>query len=286
MLRKLIIAFVCIFVLANVSMYAIVNYLEHSAIFYPGKGIDLTPESEGLNFEDLYIKTPDGLLINGWFIKSTPTAATILYSHGNEGNMDDGDRMEEVKFFHDLGLNVLTFDYRGYGRSQGIPSEEGVYKDALGAYDYLQTRSDIDPKRIIAFGASLGGAVAIDLATKRKIIGLIIDSSFTCAKDMAEIMYPYLPSWMMSVKFDNVSKVKNLTMPKFFMHSSQDEIIEREIGENLFKAANTPKQFLVTSGRHDDGQFMRVLSTKAQFINFLKKNNFIDSPKETTGYAP
>ena len=275
MLRKLIIAAGVLVLVVLTSQFFVVRYLEHTVIFYPGKGIDLTPESEGLAFDDLYLKTADGFLINAWFVKASDKAATILVAHGNEGNMDDGDRLEQIKFFHDFGLNVLIFDYRGYGRSQGHPTEQVVYLDAQAAYDYLKTRSDFDPKRIIAYGASLGGAVAIDLATKRKIAALIVDSCFTCAKDVAVELYPLLPTWMMSFKFDNISKVRNLNIPKLFMHSSQDEIVPREVGERLFQAADNPKEFLLTSGGHDDGQFMRVLTVQAQFKKFLTKYGFI-----------
>ena len=277
MWRKLMMVAGVLVVVVLAAQFLAVRYLEHTVIFHPGVGINLTPESEGLDFEDLYLKTADGLLINAWFVKVSDKAATILSVHGNEGNMDDGDRLEKIKFFHDLGFNVLMFDYRGYGRSQGYPTEQGVYLDAQTAYDYLKTRSDIDHNRILAYGASLGGAVAIDLATKRKLAALIVDSCFTSAKDVAEDWYPFLPSWMMGVKFDNVSKVGNLNMPKLFMYSAQDEMVSRGVGEGLFLAAGNPKEFLLTSGAHNDGQFMRVLTMKAAFKKFLVKYGFIDN---------
>jgi len=280
MLRKWMIATGVLVGLLGVVLaiqFLAVRYLEHTTLFHPGVGIDLTPESVGLDFDDLYLKTADGLLINAWFVKVSNKAVTILCAHGNEGNMDDGDRLEKLKFFHDLGFNVLMFDYRGYGRSQGFPTEQGVYLDAQAAYDYLKTRSDIDQNRIIAYGASLGGAVAIDLATKRKLAALIVDSCFTSARDIGVEWYPFLPGWMMSFKFDNVSKVGNLNIPKLFMHSAQDEMVPREVGERLFLAAANPKEFLVTSGGHNDGQFLRVLTMKAQFKKFLTKYGFIDN---------
>ncbi len=276
-LRRLIIGSVVLVLAVLGSEFLMVRYLEGTVIFHPGVGIDFTPESEGMAFEDLYLKTPDGLLINAWFVKASDKVATVLFAHSNEGNMDDGDRLEKIKFFHDLGLNVLMFDYRGYGRSQGHPTEQGVYLDAQTMYDYLKTRPDIDPNRILAYGASLGGAVAIDLATKRKLAALIIDSCFTSAKDLATEWYPLLPSWMMSVKFDNVSKVGNLNIPKLFMHSARDEMIPREVGERLFQAAANPKEFLLTSGPHNDRQFMRVLVMRAEFRKFLTKYGFIDN---------
>lgn len=278
MWRKLIMAAGVLVVMVLVGLFLAVRYLEHTMVFHPGVGINLTPDSEGLAFDDLYLKTSDGLLINAWFVKASNKAATVLYVHSNDGNMDDGDRLEKIKFFHDLGINVLIFDYRGFGRSQGHPTEQGVYLDAQAAYDYLKTRSDIDQNRIIVYGTSLGGAVAIDLATKRKFAALIVDSCFTNAKDIAEEWYPFLPSWMMSIKFDNVSKVGNLNIPKLFMHSSQDEMVPRQIGERLFAAAANPKEFLLTSGGHNDGQFMRVVTMRDQFKKFLTKYGFLNNP--------
>ena len=279
MLRKAVIAAGVLVAVVLGCMFLMVRYLEHTVIFHPGVGIDFTPESEGLAFDDLYLKTPDGLLINAWFVKaSSDKATTVLFAHSNEGNMDDGDRLEKIKFFHDLGLNVLMFDYRGYGHSQGHPTEWGVYLDAQTAYDYLKTRPDIDLNRIIAYGASLGGAVVIDLATKRKLAALIIDSCFTSAKDLGTEWYPLLPFWMMSVKFDNVSKVGNLNIPKLFMHSTRDEMVPREVGERLFQAAANPKEFILTSGPHNDKQFMRVLIVEEQFKKFLTKYGFIGNP--------
>lgn len=278
MWRKLIMAAGVLVVMVLVGLFLAVRYLEHTMVFHPGVGINLTPDSEGLAFDDLYLKTSDGLLINAWFVKASNKAATVLYVHSNDGDMDDGGRLEKIKFFHDLGINVLIFDYRGFGRSQGHPTEQGVYLDAQAAYDYLKTRSDIDQNRIIVYGTSLGGAVAIDLATKRKFAALIVDSCFTNAKDIAEEWYPFLPSWMMSIKFDNVSKVGNLNIPKLFMHSSQDEMVPRQIGERLFAAAANPKEFLLTSGGHNDGQFMRVVTMRDQFKKFLTKYGFLNNP--------
>ena len=126
----------------------------------------VNPAGVRLPWEDVYFKTNDGVTLNGWFFKNPQARSTILFAHGNAGNMSD--RLFKIKFFYDLGLNVFIFDYRGYGKSEGKPSEAGIYVDAQSAYDYLQSRPDVNMKRLILYGASLGGAVVIDLATHAK----------------------------------------------------------------------------------------------------------------------
>jgi fermentation-respiration switch protein FrsA (DUF1100 family) len=147
----------------------------------------------GIEYEDVFFKTKDNKTINGWLVKVSDDAATILFSHGNAGNISN--RIGKIAIFKNMGLNVFVFDYRGYGNSEGMPSEKGIYLDALGAYDYLKERSDIRGDKIIAYGASLGGAVAVELATKRSVAALIVDSSFSSAADMAKKILPIVPSF-------------------------------------------------------------------------------------------
>lgn len=262
MTTVLVIALCCF-----VAIFLLVKHLERTAVFFPGKVISTTPAHAGLSYEDLYIKTSDGIKINAWLVKAG-NAPTIIFAHGNAGTMSE--RVMKVKFFHDLGLNVLIFDYRGYGKSQGHPTEEGVYQDAQAVYDYLQTRTDIDRSRIIAYGASLGGVVAIDLASKRKLAGLVVESSITSAHDMARRLYPSLPSWMMSVKFDSLSKVGKITVPKLFLYSRQDEVVPFSMGHKLYEVAANPKSFIEISGGHNDGVFITDPSVREEFRKFLE----------------
>jgi len=172
-----------------------VRYLEKSTLFFPERTIFSKPSDIGLSYEDVYFPTEDHLQLHGWFIKSSKFSLrnTLIFFHGNAGNI--GDRLGKLKLFDDLGLNVLIVGYRGYGKSEGKPTEEGIYKDARAAYDYLITRDDVDPHRIMAYGASLGAAAAVDLATKRELSKLILDSSFSSAVDMAKVIYPFIPSF-------------------------------------------------------------------------------------------
>jgi fermentation-respiration switch protein FrsA (DUF1100 family) len=210
----------------------------------------VTPEDIGLYYEDVFFDTEDGEHINAWFVPGTAGAPTILFCHGNAGNI--GDRLEKISALHSLGLNIFIFDYRGYGASSGRPSEKGVYSDALAAFDYLQGREDINNKKIIAYGVSLGGAVAVDLASKRPVAALILDSTFSSGADMGKIIAPFVPSIFFSVKFASIEKIKDVLVPKLFFHSLQDEMVPYELGKKLFSQAPEPKSFVTVEGLHND----------------------------------
>ncbi|MBF0489756.1 MAG: alpha/beta hydrolase [Candidatus Omnitrophica bacterium] len=259
-----------LFLIVLTSLYLLVKFIERSSVFYPGKLIHTTPASVGLAYEDIFISTSDGVKINGWFVKSAvQPASTIIFAHGNAGTI--GERILKVKFWHDMGCNILIFDYRGYGKSEGHPSEKGIYLDALAVYDYLQTRSDIDHARIIAYGASLGGAVVVDLATKRKLAALMVESSITSAADMARRLYPSLPAFFMSIKFDSIGKIGKITVPKIFMHSREDHIVPFEMGRKLYEKAKEPKAFLEIYGGHYEGGIVHDFRVKEGLKQFLQK---------------
>lgn len=256
---------VVVIIVVAAGVWGLVRYLETTAVFYPSKNLFLLPSQAGLPFEDVYITTADGVRINAWFLKNPSAKSTLIFAHGNAGCMSD--RMMKIKFFYDLGFNVLIFDYRGYGKSEGTPTEKGIYLDIQAVYDYLKDRNDVDMTQIVAYGASLGGVAAMDLALNRPLKALIVDSSLTSARDVARIFYPYLPSVLMRIKFDSISKVRTLTIPKLFMHSPDDRTIPLSMGRRLFEAAAEPKEFLQTSGGHNEVQIVSDRPT----IEALKK---------------
>ena len=261
--------------IAYLCLFLIVRYLERRSVFFPGKRIKYTPDEIGIDYEDLYIRTSDGVEINAWLIKCAKTAAasarpaTVIFAHGNAGTM--GERLVKIKFLHDFGVNVLAFDYRGYARSSGTPSERGVYRDAKAVFDYLNTRQDIDPSKIIAYGSSLGGAVMIDLAVKREVAALIVESSFTSAVAIGKRLYPYLPGFMMSIKFDSVSKIRKVKVPKMILHSPRDRIIPYDMGKELFQEAKEPKYFVEFDGGHDEGGLIKDVRAHAALEKFFKE---------------
>jgi fermentation-respiration switch protein FrsA (DUF1100 family) len=219
-----------------------------SLIFFPEKEIFQTPADAGLPFEDLTLETSDGVKINGWFIPSPGAKTTLLWLHGNGGNISH--RVERIhRFHHALKANILIIDYRGYGRSGGKVSERGTYLDAMAAYDYLLTRSDVDPARIVPFGSSLGAAVAVELSLQRKVQGLILESPFTSIRAMARIAVPWLPvGWLITTRYDNLSKVGQMKIPILIFHGDRDETVPFAQGRMLFEAAQGPKRFYTITG--------------------------------------
>jgi hypothetical protein len=231
------------------------------------KEIEYLPAQFGLTFEDIFFNTADKLNIHAWFVPRPNALYTVIFCHGNAGNISH--RLEKIKLFHDLGCNTFIFDYRGYGRSKGGPSEKGLYLDVLGAYDYLLSRN-INPGQLIGYGESIGGAVAIDLASKRKLRALIVDSTPTCARDMAKIVLPFLPAWIFSSRLDSINKIKSVTVPKLMMHSINDEIVPFKLGKKLFAEAPQPKEFLEIHGGHNSSFFESEGIIKEKIASFLK----------------
>jgi fermentation-respiration switch protein FrsA (DUF1100 family) len=251
-----------------------VRYLENKSVFYPARAIEATPEELGLPFEDVYLRTSDRVNIHGWFIKAPSAKSTLIFLHGNAGNI--GDRLGKIDLFNRIGVNILIIDYRGYGKSDGYPTEEGVYRDALAAYDYLRRRADTKEQSIIGYGASLGGAIAVDLASKRPLTCLIVDSTFSSATDIAKRIYPFVPSFLVKIKFDSMAKIKNCAIPKFFIHSIDDEMVPIALGKRLYDAAPGPKEFLEIRGSHNDGHIYDEAKIREGIGGFLKNQGLVE----------
>lgn len=249
------------------------RYIERRTIFYPTREIEYLPNQMGLEFEEIFFKTSDNLDINGWFISRPNARYTLLFCHGNAGNISH--RLEKLKFFHSLGLNIFIFDYRGYGKSEGSPSENGIYQDTLACYQYLLSRK-IAPEQIIGFGESLGSTAIIDLAFQKELGGLIIEGGFSSAKDMVRAIYsPLLPYWIFASRFDNLNKIKSVKTSKLIIHSINDEIIPYKLGRRLYEFAAEPKEFLQIHGGHNLCFFESsdILKEKiSNFINQLQKD--------------
>ena len=232
---------------------------QSNMVFYPetGREIIATPEQIGLPYEDIHLKTSDGINLHGWYIPAAQPRGTVLFLHGNAGNISH--RLDSIEMFHRLGYSTLIFDYRGYGNSGGAPTEQGTYRDAEAAWRYLTGQRHIPSCRIVLFGESLGGAVAAWLAARQKPAALVIASGFTSVPDLGQQLYPYLPvRWLARIRYDTREYLRSVTAPVLIAHSPEDDIIPFEHGRALFAAANPPKQFLELAGGHNDGFiFMR-----------------------------
>lgn len=200
--------------------------------------------------EDMWVPSTDGALLNGWYVEATNPRAVVLYMHGNAGNITQ--LRQSMALFHDkMHASILLFDYRGYGRSVGSPSEAGVMDDARAARGWLARKTGLPEKEIVLVGHSLGGGVAVDLAAKDGARGLILESTFTSLPDAAEHHVPVSP--FMQMRFDSLAKIASYHGPLLQVHGDADDVIPLEIGRKLFTAANGPKTFVaIPGGGHND----------------------------------
>ena len=218
----------------------------------PGRQLDATPLDIGLDFEEVHIETTDGETIHGWFVPATEARGTLLFFHGNAGNISH--RLESIMIFNRLGLNVLIIDYRGYGQSTGKTTEAGIYLDAEAAWNYLVGERGVPAGRIILFGRSLGGAAAAWLAGGREPAALIVESSFSSGADMARRLYPIFPAKLLTrLKFPVAEFVSRAQSPVLVVHSRDDEIIPIAMGQAIHGAAGENGQFLELRGDHNAG---------------------------------
>ncbi len=235
--------------------------------FSPEKKLVATPSDRGLAWEDAHIPTPDGLILNGWYLPAPEAGGTdrpgrgftLLFFHGNAGNISH--RLESLRIFHGLGLNVLIIDYRGFGKSEGRVSVNGTRIDALAAWDWLEQQKGLTPERIVLFGRSLGGAVAASLAEQTKPAGLIIESSFTSLYDVGSFLFPHLPvRWFLPQDYDSVASLKGKQIPLLVVHSPEDTLVPYKLGRALYDSYQGPKTFLEIHGSHNQG-FYQSLDT-------------------------
>ncbi|MFQ5881515.1 MAG: alpha/beta hydrolase [Candidatus Methylomirabilales bacterium] len=218
----------------------------------PSRDVIATPERVGLAYEPVKIVTDDGVTLDGWFVPVRQARGVLLFFHGNAGNISH--RLDSLKLFNDLGLATLIFDYRGYGRSHGKPSEQGTYRDAEAVWRYVTEKRHTAVQDIVLFGRSLGAAIAVHLATEHTPKALIIESAFTSIPDLAAEVYPFLPArWLARFRYSTEAHLQSVSCPVLVVHSRDDEIIPFAHGRRLFAVANEPKQLLEIRGGHNDG---------------------------------
>ncbi len=257
--------------------------IERSFIYFPERELIGDPSDFGLPFDDVVFTAEDGVELHGWFVpgagrtaeqRNTGTegrpgsvpmfqgsrvpaapggAATWLWFHGNAGNISN--RLENLRLLHnELGVAVFLFDYRGYGRSEGTPSEQGTYRDAEAALAYVLSRPDVDPERIVYFGRSLGAGVAVELATRRPPYALILESPVPSIADLARRHYRFLPvGGLLRTKYDSLAKIAGVRAPLLVLHGDRDDVVPYAAGQKLFEAAREPKRFYTIEGAgHND----------------------------------
>ena len=249
---RMIWSIISIAILSYIGFLVIIFVTQPSLIYFPEKEFFETPDQTGLSYETISFETADGVKLSGWFIPAEKPRGVILFCHGNAGNISH--RMASIHIFHRLGFSTFIFDYRGYGTSEGKPTEKGTYLDAEAAWYYLTKKRHVPSTEIILFGRSIGGAIAAWLAQDHTPKALIIESTFTSVPDIAANLYPFLPVRLLS-RFDYNAReyIKRVNCPILVIHSINDDIIPFSHGRQLFEAAKEPKEFLEIAGTHNDG---------------------------------
>jgi len=255
-------------------LLALVLYLLQGKMVFlsglPGRALTASPGDMGLDYEDVSLTTSDGERLHGWYVPATNRRGVVLFFHGNAGNISH--RLDSIGIFHQLGLDTLIIDYRGYGQSTGKTTEQGTYLDAQAAWGYLADERGIPADRIIVFGRSLGGAIGAWLGAKRTPAAVIIESSFTSGVDMARRLYPFLPVRLITrLRYPVAEYASRLECPVLVVHSRNDEIIPSEMGQSIYAVVKQRKSFLELRGDHNNGIFI----SRHDYIAGL--DGFIDS---------
>jgi pimeloyl-ACP methyl ester carboxylesterase len=245
---KLVLFATAIYALLCLALYV----FQARLIYFPMKALAASPAAIGLGYQDVNLEAPDGSNLHGWFVPGRDGARTLLFLHGNAGNISH--RLDSLRLFSSLGLNIFIIDYRGFGRSGGSPGEQETYEDARVAWRHLTGTRGIDPSQVVVFGRSLGGGVATWLASEETPGGLILESSFGSVPELAAKFYPLFPvRWLARVRYDNRARLPKVRCPVLIAHSRDDEIVPFTQGRALFELAPEPKYFLEMRGSHNVG---------------------------------
>jgi fermentation-respiration switch protein FrsA (DUF1100 family) len=253
-----------------VGVIIVLMLLENWLLFHPTPASTDWGPPPNARVQDVYLQIAEGIRIHAWWCpveNGKPTRSVLLYCHGNAGNLSyRAPAIAEMQ--KELGTSILSFDYPGFGKSEGKPNETVCYASADAAYDWLTQVQNVPPERILLYGKSLGGGVAVDLACRRPHRALILAKTFTSIPDMAQSLYPWLPArWLVRSRFDNLEKIRRCTQPVFMAYGTADGLIPFVQGERLFAAANEPKRFLAMPGiDHNGGVTPEFYSTLRDFL--------------------
>lgn len=299
-MASVVLTIIGMLVFAYICVALILFFMQPKFVYAPIKELPFSPAELGLDFEDVSFRTADRLRLHGWFIPASTrlerggpapnadlsgvanlssvapakeeakTEFTVLYCHGNGGNMMYF--LDTVNFLNAIGLNCFIFDYRGYGSSQGKPSENGTYLDVRAAYRWLTKKKGIPPHNVIIFGWSLGGTLAAYLASraKAKARALVIEAAFTSYPDIGRKYYPYMPvRWFARFKYPTIDFIRKVNCPVLVIHSRDDETIPFDFGLQLYDAANDPKDFVELRGGHNDAFLVSAETYKKAWLKWL-----------------
>jgi len=247
LLTAILIGVVSIYLIIALSMVIFQRHL----VYFPSAIMNADPSDVGLDFEEVVLTTEDAVKLHAWFVPAEEDRAAVLFCHGNAGNISG--RLAMLELLHDLGLSTLIFDYRGYGKSDGTPSEEGTYLDGQAAWHHLTKVRGYEPNRIMLFGRSLGGGIASRIAVENKPAALVLMSTFTSLPAIGQEAYPYMPVKLLSrYRYPVLTNLHRVDAPVLVMHGRDDEVIPYHHGEELFTASGRSSQFVQLPGGHND----------------------------------
>ncbi len=258
------------------AIFMIPHRIERFFVYYPSKDVIANPSQMGLDYQDVALFTEDHVRLHGWFVPSTGARRTLLIFHGNAGNISH--RLEWIRLLHDLNCHVFMIDYRGYGKSEGSPFEDGLYLDARAAYEWWAKERGSSGEQLVVMGESLGGCVAVDLASRTDPAALVLQSTFSSAREMARTLFPLgLLQPLTGIRFDSLSKIGKVRCPILVIHGDRDEIVPFRLGMNLYDAAPSPKDFYEVPGAgHNDLVWVAGPDYSRRLREFLSR---LPSPK-------
>jgi fermentation-respiration switch protein FrsA (DUF1100 family) len=242
LLRLLVLA-----VMSYALFLGILMIFENKLLFFPLKYPQGDWNPAGLPFEDAWFVAEDGKRLHGWFVPHASPKATLLIAHGNGGNLSH--RTDLLRMLHRLGAASMIFDYRGYGRSEGSPTGAGILEDAKAARNWLVQRTGLPPDELVLFGESLGGAVAVHLASQGGARGLVLENTFNSLADVAAHHYPFFPvRLLLRARLESAEWIRSYRGPLLQIHGDRDRVVPYSFGRRLFEAANEPKEFVTIEG--------------------------------------
>lgn len=274
LLRPLIFPTLRVLAIAYVVFLLLLYFNQSQLIYRPSREVVNTPKTIGLDYQDVQLVTQDQVKLSAWFIPARNNdaigKAVILYCHGNGGNISH--RLSYLPIFHGENLATFIFDYRGYGHSEGTPTEVGTYADVEAAWHYLTVTKQIPAYKIIVYGESLGGAIATYIAQKHQVGGLILASTFTAITDRAAELYPFFPiRWISKFSYNSLERMPTIKTPILVIHSSEDRIVPFHHGQALYEAANQPKMFVKIQGDHSNGFIDSLITYRTGIEKFVKQ---------------
>lgn len=253
-------------------LFMFLRDFEQSNVYHPSAELEVRLPDAGIRGDEVWLTTEDKLRLNAWFFpapKDSPRSRyAVLFAHGNGGNISH--RLDIYRVWHGLGVNFLAFDYRGYGLSEGKPSEKGTYQDAKAGYDWLLSKG-FKPENIIMFGESLGGGIASWIAAEHKVGALVLQSTYTSVPDLGTEIFPYLPVRLLAtIHYNTIERLPKINVPLLILHSRSDTLIRFHHAEKNFNAANEPKLLHEVLGDHNETLFAGAEQYKEGVEKFLQ----------------